>query len=73
MEHPNASLLHPSPTRVECAQCGHEPEDDRALRGWHHGALLLDGELGDESAGLVVCPDCTADHRMHDYDEGAGA
>jgi hypothetical protein len=66
-------LETPSPTRVECAQCGSEPSDEHALRGWRHGALILDGHLDAGAAGLVLCPDCTADHHAGDYDEGAGA
>ena len=78
MEHPNAATVRttydsPYPTRVACAQCGYEPGDDRELRSWRHGALLLDSELGDDAAGLLLCPDCTAEHHTHDYDEGVGA
>jgi hypothetical protein len=62
----------PSPTRVACAQCGRAPRDDRELRSWRHGALVLEGGLGDAD-GLVLCPDCSADDAARAFDEGAGA
>jgi hypothetical protein len=53
---------------AECSQCGREaPLDASELLSWRHGALAVEGEVGE---GLLVCPDCDAEHREHEFDEG---
>jgi hypothetical protein len=55
---------------AECSQCGREaPRDAAALLSWRHGELVLQGEIGE---GLLVCPDCDAEHREHEFEEGEG-
>jgi len=54
----------------QCAQCGREvPEDAQELGRWRHGELVLEGELDDVTAGMVVCPECDAVD-LRDYDQG---
>ncbi len=53
---------------AECSQCGREAPDEAAeLTTWRHGELALEGIVG---AGLLVCPDCDALDREHEYEEG---
>jgi hypothetical protein len=53
---------------AECSQCGREvPLDAAELATWRHGQLALEGDVGE---GLLVCPDCDAEDRAHEYDEG---
>jgi hypothetical protein len=60
-------VLTLTPT-MACAQCGREaPEDAVELARWRHGDLALDGVTGE---GLLVCPDCDADHRERTFEEG---
>ena len=55
-------------TGVACSRCGRDvPDDPQALLTWRHGELALDGDVED---GLLVCPDCDAEHREHEFDEG---
>jgi hypothetical protein len=57
--------------KVVCSGCGREaPTDPRELAAWRHGTLLLEeGEIGD---GLLLCPDCDAEDREQEFDEGEG-
>jgi len=53
---------------AECSQCGREVSlDATELASWRHGKLALEGEVGE---GLLVCPDCDAEDRAREYDEG---
>jgi hypothetical protein len=53
---------------AKCSQCGREVSLDAAeLASWRHGDLALQGEVGE---GLLVCPDCDAEDRAREYDEG---
>jgi len=55
---------------AECSQCGREvPLDAAELGSWRHGALVLEGEAGE---GLLVCPDCDAQDRAREFEEGEG-
>ena len=55
---------------AECSQCGREvPLDAAELGSWRHGALVLEGEVGE---GLLVCPDCDAEDRAREFEEGEG-
>ena len=54
---------------AECSHCGREVSPDATeLASWRHGELALEGEV---SEGLLVCPDCDAEDRAREYDEGA--
>ena len=54
----------------QCAQCGlAAPGDADELVGWRHGDLVLEGDLDDVRAGMIVCPDCDADD-LRDFDQG---
>jgi hypothetical protein len=53
---------------AECSRCGREISLDAAeLASWRHGDLAREGEVGE---GLLVCPDCDAEDRAREYDEG---
>jgi DNA-directed RNA polymerase subunit RPC12/RpoP len=53
---------------AECSRCGREVSLDAVeLESWRHGELALEGEVGE---GLLVCPDCDAEDRAREYDEG---
>jgi hypothetical protein len=54
-------------TEVACAQCGREAMSDADLARWRHGELALEAEVGD---GLLLCPDCDAEHRDRAFEEG---
>jgi len=55
---------------VVCSQCGREaPAEPGELRTWRHGALALEGEVGE---GLLICPDCDAADREREFEEGEG-
>lgn len=55
-------------TTVVCARCGRDaPSGAEELLAWRHGELALEGEVEE---GLLICPDCDAEHREHDFDEG---
>lgn len=57
-------------TRVVCSQCGREaPSDPAELTAWRHGELVLEGEVGE---GLLLCPDCDAEDRDREFEEGEG-
>ncbi|HXF98914.1 MAG TPA: hypothetical protein VNJ46_09915 [Gaiellaceae bacterium] len=57
-------------TVLVCSQCGREaPAEPAELRRWRHGELVLEGELGE---GLLLCPDCDAEDRLREFEEGAG-
>jgi len=58
-------------TALRCAQCEREaPADPAEVARWRHGELALAGELDDVTAGLVLCPDCDAEHRAGEFDSG---
>ena len=55
-------------TTVVCARCGRDaPSGTDELLTWRHGELALEGDVEE---GLLICPDCDAEHREHDFDEG---
>jgi hypothetical protein len=55
-------------TALECSQCGREaPSDLAELKRWRHGELALEGALGE---GLLLCPDCDAEDREREFEEG---
>ena len=59
-------------TQLACSQCGRKaPTDPDELRTWRYGALALeaDGEIGE---GLLLCPDCDAEDREREFEEGEG-
>ena len=57
-------------TRLVCARCGRvAPDDPAELATWRHGELALEGEIGE---GLLVCPDCDAEDREGELEEGEG-
>jgi hypothetical protein len=57
-------------TIVVCSQCGREaPTEADALATWRHGELALEGEVGE---GLLLCPDCDAEDREREFEEGEG-
>src|SRR5262245_17533620 len=54
---------------AECAQCGRvAPDHAEELAHWRHGDLVLEGDLDDVMAGMVVCPECDA--AGLDFDQG---
>ncbi len=56
---------------VRCAQCERQaPADEAELVRWRHGRLVLEGELDDVTAALVLCPDCDAEDRAGEFDPG---
>jgi hypothetical protein len=55
---------------IVCSQCGREaPADPGELAAWRHGELALEGDVGE---GLLLCPDCDAEHRDGEFEEGEG-
>lgn len=57
-------------TTVVCSQCGRKaPTDPAELATWRHGELALEGDVGE---GLLVCPDCDAEDREREFEEGEG-
>ena len=57
-------------TTVVCARCGRDaPDDPDELLAWRHGELVVEDEVEE---GLLVCPDCDAEHREFAFDEGTG-
>lgn len=55
---------------AECSQCGRKaPLAAAELLSWRHGELAVEGEVGE---GLLVCPDCDAEHREYEFEEGEG-
>jgi hypothetical protein len=55
-------------TTVVCARCGRDaPGDPDELLTWRHGELAIADEVEE---GLLVCPDCDAEHRELDFEEG---
>jgi len=57
-------------TKLVCSRCGREaPTDPAELATWRHGELALEGEVGE---GLLLCPDCDADDREREFEEGEG-
>jgi DNA-directed RNA polymerase subunit RPC12/RpoP len=56
---------------IVCSQCGREaPSDERELATWRHGELVLEDD--DVGEGLLLCPDCDAEHREGAFEEGEG-
>ena len=57
-------------TVIVCARCGREaPTDPAELAKWRCGKLALEGEVAE---GLLLCPDCDADDRAREFEEGEG-
>jgi hypothetical protein len=57
-------------TGVVYSQCGRNvPSDPAELATWRHGELALEGGVDE---GLLLCPDCDAEDREREFDEGAG-
>ena len=57
-------------TKLVCSRCGRgAPADPVELATWGHGELALEGEVGE---GLLLCPDCDADDREREFEEGEG-
>jgi hypothetical protein len=57
-------------TGVVCSHCGRDvPSDPVELATWRHGELALEGDVEE---GLLLCPDCDAEDREREFDEGAG-
>jgi hypothetical protein len=57
-------------TGVVCSRCGRDvPSDPDELLTWRHGELVVDGDVDE---GLLLCPDCDAEDREREFDEGAG-
>ncbi len=57
---------------LACSQCGRKaPTNPDELRTWRHGELALEakGEIGE---GLLLCPDCDAEDREREFEEGEG-
>jgi hypothetical protein len=51
-----------------CSQCGRDvPGDHGELATWRHGELALEGDVEE---GLLLCPDCDAEDREREFDEG---
>jgi hypothetical protein len=56
---------------LTCAQCGRvAPVDPAQLAGWRSGGLDVPDDIDDTAAGIVLCPDCDADHRLGEYEPG---
>ena len=56
---------------VACSQCGREVLAGSAeLAGWSHGDLALAGDLDEVTAGLLLCPACSAEDREGAFDAG---
>jgi hypothetical protein len=59
-------------TALQCARCGREaPEDPDELARWRYGKLALEGDV-DVTEGLLLCPDCDAEDRAREFEEGEG-
>jgi hypothetical protein len=57
-------------TQPLCSQCGRPaPGEPAELVTWRHGELALEGEVGE---GLLLCPDCDAEDRERQFEEGEG-
>ena len=57
-------------TALVCSRCARAvPSDPDELATWRHGELVLEGDVGE---GLLLCPDCDAEDREREFDEGAG-
>ena len=57
-------------TSLACSQCGREaPGDPAELATWRYGELVLQAEVGE---GLLLCPDCDAEDREREFEEGEG-
>jgi hypothetical protein len=58
-------------TRLACSRCGRPapPREPVELMAWRHGDLALEGDVGE---GLLVCPDCDAEDRERQFEEGEG-
>lgn len=52
-----------------CSRCGRDAPSGLELTTWRHGALALEEEIGE---GLLLCPDCDAEDRDRDFEEGEG-
>ena len=57
-------------TQVVCSRCGRSALGEPAeLVTWRHGELALEGDVGD---GLLLCPECDAEDREREFEEGEG-
>jgi uncharacterized C2H2 Zn-finger protein len=52
-----------------CSRCGRDAPSGLELATWRHGALALEEDIGE---GLLLCPDCDAEDRERDFEEGEG-
>jgi hypothetical protein len=60
-----------SPSGLLCSQCERPlPADAASIEEWRHGPLLLAGELGEDAAALLLCPECVEDENSNAFDEG---
>jgi hypothetical protein len=56
---------------VDCSQCGRPlPGTADEIERWHHGPLLLAGDLDEDAAALLLCPDCVEEEHSRAFDEG---
>ena len=57
-------------TAIVCTRCDREaPTDPAELVTWRNGDLALEGDIAD---GLLLCPDCDAEDRAREFEEGEG-
>lgn len=54
-----------------CSQCERAlPVGTAAIAEWRHGSLFLTGELDEEAAALLLCPECVEEEHSRAFDEG---
>jgi hypothetical protein len=57
-------------TALQCTRCGRDaPEDPGELTTWRHGWLAVEDDVAE---GLLLCPDCDAEDRGREFEEGEG-
>lgn len=55
-----------------CAQCGRPlPSDTAELARWKNRTPATD-EVDENTAAMLLCPECAEDDRLGDYEEGEG-
>jgi hypothetical protein len=60
-------------TDLVCSQCGRPaPADSGELARWEHGPALAAESPTDETAPLLLCPECWSENRDHAFEEGGG-